>query len=103
MDPSAIHNLLLNLKLQLLALPNLLRWGLVAFAGVIITRQAITWIWNARQRGKSIHTSSGASPGSPAVSAGEELPALPAPDPLKVHFTPASEILVDRPIKPPQP
>jgi len=78
LDPSAIHNLLLNLRLQLLGLPNLAKWGLLAFAGIIVLREGITRVWDARQRKTALR------PGAPVPSALREgaQPALPAPDPL---------------------
>lgn len=79
MDPSAWHNLLLNLKLQLLGLPNLARWGLLTFAGILILREAITLGWNAYKRPALENP----EPAAPA--------ALPAPDPFAASHQPQQE------------
>ena len=84
MDPSAVRNLLLNLKLQLLALPNLAKWGVLAFAGIIILREAITLGWNISRRRRALAPVS-VQPDAGPLSAGttaDPMGALPAPDPL---------------------
>lgn len=90
MHPDAWRDLLLNLKLQLLALPSLLRWGVLAFAGIMILREGITAAWNLHQRRQSamppepgpslpvgVHRSTGAT---------TEPAGLPGPDPLAPDF-----------------
>jgi len=95
MDPEAIDALLLNLKLQLLALPAQARWGLMAFAGVIVLREVITIAWNARQRrlvggpAGLAKTPSEAPPAHSSTSDARTMDpaALPAPDPfVNVQF-----------------
>jgi hypothetical protein len=89
MDPGAVRDLLLNLKLQLLALPGLVRWGLLAFAGIVVLREAITLGWNVYTR-RSLRgeTQSAKLGGSSVVgltgptATHEAGAALPAPDPL---------------------
>ena len=46
---SAVDYLLLNLKLQILALPSLARLGLLAFAGIIVLREIIGIGWGLYQ------------------------------------------------------
>lgn len=90
MGPTALHDLLFNLKLQFLALPSLARWGLLAFAGIVVMREVIDVGWKIYRR-----RSGGSDPeyltGKALVSAGvvpnqTPLPtspaALRAPDPL---------------------
>jgi hypothetical protein len=96
---SAVDNLLLNLKLQLLALPSLARWGLLAFAGIIVLREIIDIGWGLYQGGTA---GSGTDPLvevavaqdiSRAAPAGQAptARALPAPDPLAQPSAPARE------------
>ncbi|HWA58241.1 MAG TPA: hypothetical protein VG692_13360 [Gemmatimonadales bacterium] len=80
MSPEAWHNLLLNLKLQLLGLPNLAKWGLLTFAGIVVLREAITFAWNVRSRRK-VAAGNTAVPRRETASAPEPA-ALPAPDPF---------------------
>ncbi len=90
MDPSAVRDLLLNLKLQLLALPALARWGVLTFAGIIVLREVITLGWNARQRRRTL-ASSPEAPTPHSIAGGvtsEPMGALPAPDPLAAPMPP---------------
>jgi hypothetical protein len=96
---SAVDNLLLNLKLQLLALPSLARWGLLAFAGIIVLREIIDTGWGLYQdrtagsgtdplvEGTAAQDTSQAHPAGQASTAR----ALPAPDPLAQPIPPARE------------
>lgn len=82
MGPDPIQNLLLNLKLQLLGLPNLAKWGLLTFAGIIILREAITIAWRFPRKpeepiGELPTPVVAVTPAGAAPQA-----ALPAPDPL---------------------
>jgi len=101
LDPSAVHALLLNLKLQLLGLPNLAKWGLVAFAGIIITREFVTAVWNVKQRRKALRTAPAVPHADPSIPGTAGPRALPAPNPLDVHFSPAPEVVSNR--QPPTP
>jgi hypothetical protein len=87
---SAVDYLLLNLKLQILALPSLARLGLLAFAGIIVLREIIGIGWGLYQsrtarsetdpliQGTVAQDTSLADPAGQAPAAR----ALPAPDPL---------------------
>jgi hypothetical protein len=74
MTPDPVADLLLNLKMQLLALPGLVRWGTLAVVGVILLRDAITWGWERAERRR--------------VARGEGARALPAPDPFAGDASP---------------
>lgn len=95
MQPDAWRDLLLNLKLQLLALPSLLRWGVLAFAGVVVLREGITAGWHLyhRRRAEALP-----QPGPGSVAAGEPpgtstpAAALPGPDPLSPDFSRHAEM-----------
>jgi len=78
---SPIDNLLLNLKLQLLALPALARWGLLAFAGIIVLKESIEIGWRLYQ---------GRSGRAASLAPGDDCAALPAPDPLADRPIPAA-------------
>ncbi len=93
MGPSAWHDLLLNLKLQLLGLPYLAKWGLLTFAGILILREAITAGWNRHQRRKGV-TGPGATPAMlPTETAQANRPAaLPAPDPFAASRAPVDTL-----------
>ena len=91
MDPSAIRDLILNLKLQLLALPNLARWGLITFAGIIVAREIATAAWNARQRRRALPAEPDTPHAEPPMPGSESPHALPAPNLLDVGFAPAPE------------
>jgi hypothetical protein len=93
---SAFHDLLLNLKLQLLGVPNLLKWGLLTFAVILMVREGITLVWNARHRrhapGSDLDTP-GRTPAAVATAPQSRL-ALPAPDPFAAPLRPAPEVVV---------
>lgn len=99
MDPQAVDNLLLNLKLQLLALPSQAKWGLLAFAGILVLREAITLAWNLHQRRKLESAASEPRAAIPTADGSRKtdpdelgLPALPAPDPLAAPLFPQGEL-----------
>ena len=82
MGPDAIHDLLFNLKLQLLALPNLAKWGLLTFAGIIILREAISFGWELRRRRPALPDGEVGPALDRATPTSTPAAALPAPDPL---------------------
>ncbi len=89
MQPDAWRDLLLNLKLQLLALPSLLRWGVLAFAGIVVLREGITAGWNIYQARKAAALPRATRPpenGVPSAGVPTEPAALPAPDPFAPDF-----------------
>ncbi len=79
---SPIDNLLLNLKLQLLALPALARWGLLTFAGIVVLKESVEIGWRLYQ---------GRVDRAAALRSGEAPAALPAPDPFAERPIPAVE------------
>jgi hypothetical protein len=103
LDPSAIDNLLLNLKLQLLALPALARWGVILFAGIVVLREGITMVWKARQlRGGQPRSAPATLAGSGSSTAPDPRPmALPAPDPFAQPAEPAPEVIPEKRTSPP--
>lgn len=84
----AVHNLLVNLKLQFLALPHLVQLALLTGAGIWALREIITLGWNVytRKTAPTREVDTGPHPGSSSaaldVEADEPNLALPAPDPL---------------------
>ena len=67
-DPEGVRALLLNLKMQFLALPSLLRWGAIGLAAILLLRHVITLWWEARH--------------ARALRSGTGVDALPEPDPF---------------------
>jgi hypothetical protein len=96
LDPSAIHNLLLNLKLQLLGLPNLARWALAAFAGIIILREVATAIWDVMRSRRALRAAPAMPYTDPSIPGPKDRGALPAPNPLDAHMEPAPGVVADR-------
>ncbi len=100
MDPSAIHNLILNLKLQLLGLPNLARWGLISFAGIIVVREIATAAWNVRERRRAQRADAATphndpitrSPDSPQALPASKFPELDLAPEALLHRRPATPI-----------
>jgi hypothetical protein len=96
-DPSAIRNLLFNLKLQLLGLPNLAKWGLATFAGIIIARELVTAVWNVKQRRDNLRTAPAVPHADRSIPSAEGPHPLPAPNPLDTHFIPTPDVVANRP------
>ncbi|MEP6573033.1 MAG: hypothetical protein ABJD11_10075 [Gemmatimonadota bacterium] len=110
MDPSAIHNLLFNLKLQLLALPALAKWGLLAFVSIKIGQEVITVGWDAytRRRLQRADIRALGAPVSQIETRGDVTEAsrgpaaLPAPDAFGNPFTQSPDASPVRIPTPPQ-
>jgi hypothetical protein len=91
---SPVDDLLLNLKLQLLALPSLARWGLLAFAGVVILKEGIEIGWRLYR---------GSASRAPSLAPGDAPAALPAPDPLANPSMSGREVEKPLPVITPRP